>query len=156
MEYQLLGRTGVKVSRLCFGTMSFGSEADEDMATAMYHRCRESGINFFDCADVYADGRAEEILGRLVASERDQIVLTSKVHHPTGSDVNAKGLSRRHIMLAVEASLRRLQTDRIDLYFLHGYEVSTPIEEPLRALSDLVQQGTVSYTHLTLPTIYSV
>jgi aryl-alcohol dehydrogenase-like predicted oxidoreductase len=145
MEYRTLGRTGVQVSRLCFGTMSFGSVADEETSAAMFHRCREAGINFFDTANVYADGRSEEILGRLIADCRDEIILTSKVGFPTGGDVNARGLSRRHIMLAVEASLRRLGTDRLDLYFLHTFDPHTPIEETLRALDDLVHQGKILY-----------
>ena len=97
MEYTTLGRTGVQVSRLCFGTMSFGGDADEPTSAAMFHRCREAGINFFDCADVYNQGRSEQILGRLIAGCRDQIVLTSKVHGATGPDRNDRGLSRRHI-----------------------------------------------------------
>jgi aryl-alcohol dehydrogenase-like predicted oxidoreductase len=145
MEYRTLGHTGVQVSRLCFGTMSFGGVADEETSTAMFHRCREAGINFFDTANVYADGRSEEILGRLIADCRDEIVLTSKVGFPIGKDVNARGLSRRHITLAIEASLRRLGTDRLDLYFLHTFDLHTPVEETLRALDDLVHQGKVLY-----------
>ncbi|MBE9507593.1 MAG: aldo/keto reductase [Chloroflexi bacterium] len=145
MEYRLLGRTGVRVSQLCFGTMSFGGVADEEASAAMFHRCREAGVNFFDTANVYADGRSEEILGKLIADCRDEIVLTSKVRFPTGDDVNARGLSRRHVLLAVEASLRRLSTDRLDLYFVHGFDPDTPIEETLRALDDLVRQGKILY-----------
>jgi len=145
MEYRTLGQTGVQVSRLCFGTMSFGGIADEETSAAMFHRCREVGINFFDTANVYSDGRSEEILGRLIADCRDEIVLTSKVGFPIGEGVNEQGLSRRHIMLAVEASLRRLGTDRLDLYFLHTFEPQTPIEETLRALDDLVRQGKILY-----------
>jgi aryl-alcohol dehydrogenase-like predicted oxidoreductase len=145
MEYRTLGRTGVQVSCLCFGTMSFGGVADEETSAAMFHRCREAGINFFDTANVYANGRSEEILGRLIADCRDEIVLTSKVGFPTGEDVNARGLSRRHVTLAVEASLRRLGTDRLDLYFLHTFDPHTPVEETLRALDDLVHQGKILY-----------
>ncbi len=145
MEYRFLGKTGVQVSRLCFGTMSFGGDADEETSAAMYRRCREVGINFFDCANGYAGGRSEQILGRLVGPERDNIVLTSKVYFPVGQDVNARGLSRRHIMQAVEASLKRLNTDRIDVYFLHRFDENTPIEETLAALDDLVSQGKVLY-----------
>ena len=145
MEYRTLGRTGVQVSRLCFGTMSFGGVADEETSAAMFHRCRQAGINFFDTANVYADGRSEEILGRLIADCRDEIVLTSKVGFSAGKGVNARGLSRRHVMLAVEASLRRLGTDRLDLYFLHTFDPHTPIEETLRALDDLVHQGKILY-----------
>ncbi|MFZ5916283.1 MAG: aldo/keto reductase [Chloroflexota bacterium] len=145
MEYRTLGRTGVQVSRLCMGTMSFGDPADESTSAALFRRCREVGINFFDTANVYNGGRSEEILGKLIADCRDQIVLASKVHFPTGDDINARGLSRRHIVLAVEASLRRLGTDRLDLYFLHGFDERTPVDETLRALDDLVRQGKILY-----------
>ncbi len=145
MEYRTLGRTGVRVSQLCFGTMSFGGIADEKESAAMYHRCREVGINFFDTADVYTDGRSEEILGELIADERDEIILATKVHFPTGDDVNARGLSRRHITLGVEASLKRLDTDWIDVYYCHGFDPNTPMEEPLRAMDDLVSQGKILY-----------
>ena len=145
MEYRLLGQTGVQVSSLCMGTVTFGREASEETAAAMFHRCREAGINFFDTANNYAGGRAEEILGRLIADCRDEIVLTSKVGFPAGEDVNARGLSRRHIMSSVETSLRRLRTDRLDLYFLHRFDPDTPVEEPLHALDDLVHQGKILY-----------
>lgn len=145
MEYRTLGRTGVQVSCLCMGTMPFGGDADEETAAAMFRRCREAGINFFDTANVYNGGRSEEVLGKLVADCRDEVILTSKVHFPTGDDVNARGLSRRHIMLAVEASLKRLATDRLDIYFVHGFDPNTPIEETLRALDDLVRQGKILY-----------
>ena len=145
MHYTLLGRTGVRVSTLCFGTMSFGSEADEQTSEAMYRRCRETGINFFDTANVYTAGRSEEILGKLMGGERDQLVLTSKVCGAMGSDINDRGLSRRHISTQVEASLKRLQTDRLDLYFVHNFDDDTPIDETLRALDHLVQQGKILY-----------
>ena len=145
MEYRLLGRTGVRISRLSMGTMSFGGDADEAMATAMFRRSREAGINCFDCANRYADGRAEEILGRLIADCRHEVVLTTKFGHREGRDVNAAGCSRRHIMLAAENSLRRLKTDRIDLYFIHGFDADTPLEETLRALDDLVRHGKALY-----------
>ena len=145
MEYRALGRTGVKVSCLCFGTMSFGDIADEKTSAAMFHRCRELGINFFDTANVYAAGRSERILGELIKDCRDEIVLTSKVGGTMGEDLNAGGLSRRHILMAVEESLRRLQTDRLDVYFVHIFDANTPIEETLRALDDLVRQGKILY-----------
>ena len=145
MEYRTLGRTGVQVSRLCMGTRSFGGEANEEAAATMFYRCRDIGINFFDTANVYADGRAEAVLGHLIADCRDEIVLTSKVGFPTGDDVNASGLSRRHITSSVETSLRRLGTDRLDLYFLHRFDPNTPIEESLRAVDDLVHQGKILY-----------
>jgi aryl-alcohol dehydrogenase-like predicted oxidoreductase len=145
VEYRPLGNTGVQVSSLCYGTMSFGGEADEDTSAAMYRRCREAGINFFDCANGYAGGRSEEILGSLITSERSDVIITSKVYFPTGDDLNARGASRRHIMQAIEDSLRRLKTDRIDVYFIHHFDDLTPLEETLRALDDLVQQGKILY-----------
>lgn len=145
MEYRLLGRTGVQVSRLCFGTMSFGGDADEETSAAMFQRCREVGINFFDTANVYSAGRSEEILGRLIAGCRDEIILTSKCGFPMDEDLNAQGMSRRHIKLQVEGSLRRLGTDRLDLYFIHRFDPNTPLEEPLRALDDLVREGKILY-----------
>ncbi len=145
MEYKLLGNTGVKVSSLCFGTMSFGGDADEETSAAMFNRCRDVGINFFDCANVYQGGRSEEILGNLIADCRDEVVITSKVYFPTGSDINARGASRRHIKQAVEDSLRRLQTDYIDVYFIHHFDEYTPLEETLRALDNLVKEGKILY-----------
>ncbi|MBI5304725.1 MAG: aldo/keto reductase [Chloroflexi bacterium] len=145
MEYRILGQTGVRVSCLCMGTMSFGGDADEQTSAAMFKRCREAGINFFDTANVYNQGRSEDILGRLLAGCRDEIVLSSKVRSAVGDDVNAQGLSRRHITQAVEASLRRLKTDRLDLYFAHSFDSLTPIEESLRAMDDLVHQGKILY-----------
>lgn len=145
MEYRILGRTGVRVSQLCFGTMSFGGDADVETSAAMFHRCREEGINFFDCANVYADGRSEKILGDLIKGSRDEIVLTSKVGQSVGDGVNAEGLSRRHIIEQIEVSLRRLDTDHIDIYFVHRFDPDTPIEETLRALDDLVSMGKILY-----------
>ncbi|MGC9666077.1 aldo/keto reductase [Planosporangium sp. 12N6] len=145
MDYVPVGSTGVQVSPLCFGTMSFGSEADEQTSADMFHRARDVGINLFDTADVYGQGRAEEILGELIAGSRDDLVITSKVCYPTGQDVNAQGLSRRHVVRAVEQSLRRLGTDRIDFYFVHAFDERTPIEQTLRALDDLQRQGKILY-----------
>ena len=145
MEYKFLGNSGVRVSSLCFGTMSFGGDADEATSAALFNRCREAGINFFDCANVYAGGRSEEILGALITGCRDEFVITSKFFMPVGTDVNARGASRYHIRQAVEASLRRLNTDRIDIYFIHKFDPNTPLEETLRALDDLVSQGKILY-----------
>jgi len=145
MDYRILGRTGVKVSSLCFGTMSFGDIADEAESARMFNRCREVGINFFDCANVYAGGRSEEILGDLIADCRDEVVITTKVVGKTGDDINMRGASRRHIMQSVEDSLRRLKTDRIDVYFLHHKDSDTPIDETLRVMDDLVRQGKILY-----------
>lgn len=145
MKYNPLGTTGLKVSELCFGTMSFGGDASEEESGRMFRACRERGINFFDCADVYAGGKSEEILGRVMAGERDDLVITSKCHGPTGDDINARGANRRHIVRAVEASLKRLATDRIDVLFMHRFDDSLPLEETLRALEHVVQSGKVLY-----------
>src|SRR3954469_24050152 len=115
MEHRVLGRTGVRVSRLCFGTMSFGGDADETASAAMFKAVRDAGVNFFDTADQYNQGRSEEILGRLAAGDREPLVIATKCFNPTGPDVNAKGNSRRHLTRALEASLRRLQTDRVEI-----------------------------------------
>lgn len=145
MDYRLLGKTGIKVSQLCFGTMSFGGDADEETSAAMFKRCRDAGINFFDTANVYSGGRSEEILGRLMAGSRDELVITSKVFGAMGKDINNRGLSRRHITKAVEDSLRRLNTDRLDLYFVHQHDYNTPIEETVGVTDDLVRQGKILY-----------
>jgi len=145
MKTKLLGRTGVSVSELCFGTMSFGGDADEATSAAMYKAVRDAGINFFDSANEYNKGKSEEILGRLAKGHRDDLVITTKCFNPIREDVNARGGSRRHIVQAVEASLKRLQTDRIDVLFMHRYDTATPIEETMRALEDLVRAGKVIY-----------
>jgi aryl-alcohol dehydrogenase-like predicted oxidoreductase len=111
----------------------------------MFHRCRDAGVNVFDCADVYEDGRSEEILGRLIAHCRDEVIITSKVYFPSGDHVNAAGASRRHILASVEGSLRRLDTETIDIYFIHHFDEHTAIEETLRTLDDLVSQGKILY-----------
>jgi len=147
MKTVRLGCTGLTVSQLCFGTMSFGGDADEAESSRLYAACRDAGIDFFDCANVYNGGRAEEILGRLVAHERDRIILTSKVGMPirdaAAVDPNRGGTNRRHMMRAVEESLTRLGTDRLDIYFLHQFDRATPLEESLRGLEDLVRSGKV-------------
>lgn len=145
MDYTLLGQTGVEVSTLAMGTMSFGHEADRNTARAIFARARETGINFFDCADVYNRGEAERILGECIADCRDQVIVATKGYFPTGKDRNARGSSRYHLQRAVEASLRRLNTDRIDVYFLHRFDDHTPLEDTLRTLEDLVRQGKILY-----------
>lgn len=145
MEYTLMGRTGVRVSTLAFGTMSFGREADAEESARLYRRCRQAGINLFDCADVYAQGESERILGQLVAAERDDVVLATKAYFPTGEGPNHRGASRLHIVRAVEASLRRLGTDRIDILYVHKWDDSAAIDETMRALDDLVRQGKALY-----------
>ncbi len=143
MDYRWLGQTGVRVSPLCMGVMTFGDAADEAESERMFHRCLDVGINFFDCANVYGAGESERVLGRLMAGKRDDLVITSKVG--MGSGLNRRGGSRRHMMQEVEASLRRLNTDRIDLYFLHHFDDNTPVEETLRAFDDLVRDGKIVY-----------
>ena len=145
MKTKLLGRTGVSVSELCFGTMSFGGDADEATSAAMYKAVRDAGVNFFDCADEYNKGKSEEILGRLAKQDRDNLVLTTKCFSPQSDDINARGSSRRHVVRAVERSLKRLQTDRIDVLFLHKFDALTPIEEMMRGLEDVVRSGKVLY-----------
>jgi aryl-alcohol dehydrogenase-like predicted oxidoreductase len=145
MQYRFLGTTGVRVSQLCFGTMSFGGDASEETSMALFNRCRDAGINFFDCANGYASGRSEEILGRLIRGSRQDLVVTSKVYFPVGSDINARGATRRHILAQIDASLKRMQTDYLDVYFIHHFDDNTPLEETLRALDDLVQSGKILY-----------
>lgn len=145
MEFKLLGQTGVKVSELCFGTMSFGGDADQAESARLYKTVRDAGINFFDCANRYSGGEAEVILGKLIAGERDQLVITSKCAMPTSEDINDRGVSRRHIQKAVEDSLKRLGTDHLDILLTHRWRDDTPIEETLRGLEDLVRAGKVIY-----------
>lgn len=145
MEYVTLGRSGLVVSRLCLGTMTFGREADEAASAAMVDRFMEAGGTFVDTADVYGQGVSEEITGRAVADRRDQVVLATKARHAMGDGLNDLGLTRRHVIAACEASLRRLGTDWIDLYQVHMWDELTPIEETMSALNDLVRQGKVRY-----------
>jgi aryl-alcohol dehydrogenase-like predicted oxidoreductase len=145
MRYRVLGQTGVQVSQLCFGTMSFGGDADPQEAARMYRACRDAGINFFDTADQYNQGRSEEILGELVRGERDNLVIATKCFNATGTDLNARGSSRRHVSRALEGSLKRLGTDRVEILYLHHYDALTPLDEQMRALEDLVRAGKVLY-----------
>lgn len=140
-----LGNTGIEVSELCFGTMTFGRESDRKTSKAVYQRCREVGIDFFDCANVYAGGDSERILGELVADERDEVVLASKVYFPFGTGPRSRGYSRAAILHQVEGTLSRLGTDYLDLYFLHRFDDATPIEDALRTLDDLVRDGKIRY-----------
>ncbi|MDC1214847.1 aldo/keto reductase [Rhodospirillales bacterium] len=145
MKYKWLGKTGVKVSQLCYGTMSFGGDADAAESAKMYSACRDAGINFFDCANGYTKGKAEEILSGHIASERDELVITSKCYVPMSDDINDRGGNRRHIAMAVEDSLKRLKTDRLDVLFMHRWDYKTPLEETMRALEKLVSDGKVLY-----------
>ena len=145
MKYKWLGKTGVKVSQLCYGTMSFGGDADAAESAKMYSACRDAGINFFECANGYTKGKAEEILSGHIASERDELVITSKCYVPMSDDINDRGGNRRHIAMAVEDSLIRLKTDRLDVLFMHRWDYKTPLEETMRALEKLVSDGKVLY-----------
>jgi aryl-alcohol dehydrogenase (NADP+) len=153
MQYVNLGKTGLRVSRLCLGTMTYGSSKwrpwvlDEEAARPFFRRAIEAGINFFDSADMYSVGMSETLLGRAVRefSRRDDVVIATKVFFPMGPGPNDRGLSRKHIMLAVEASLRRLATEYIDLYQIHRFDPETPIEETIEALHDVVKSGKALY-----------
>jgi aryl-alcohol dehydrogenase-like predicted oxidoreductase len=147
MKYNSLGRTGVQVSVLCLGCMNFGGRTNEIDSIRIIHRALEAGINFLDTADVYSKGVSEEIVGKALKQSgwRDQIILATKVHYPMSDDPNARGNSRRHIIEGCEASLRRLQTNYIDLYQLHDPSPDVPIDETLRALDDLIRRGWVRY-----------
>lgn len=145
MDYAFLAGTGVKVSRLALGTMTFGGDADLDASRAVLRRAREAGINHVDTADVYNRGRTEEIVGELIASERDQIVLATKAYFPAGSGANDRGSSRYHLVRSLEGSLKRLRTDRVDLFYLHRFDERTDLEESLRAIDHLVARGLVLY-----------
>lgn len=145
MEYRSLGGSGVKVSLLCLGTMMFGGPTDEATAAGIIARARDQGINFIDTADGYAGGRSEEIVGRAIAADRGWWVLATKIANPTGQGPNARGLSRRHVQQAVEASLRRLDTEVIDLLYLHKEDHATPLSETVHALADLIRAGKIRY-----------
>ncbi len=152
MEHARLGRTGLKVSRLCLGTMTFGLQSDESTAFAILDRAAEGGIDFIDSSDAYplggdlsTRGITEQILGRWLRGKRDQFIVATKCFAPTGPAPFDAGNSRKHIMAAIDGSLSRLQTEYIDLYQLHGYDRDTPIDETLGALDDLVHSGKVRY-----------
>jgi aryl-alcohol dehydrogenase-like predicted oxidoreductase len=147
MEYRNLGRTGVKVSPLCLGAMMFGAwgEPDHEKSIRIIHAALDAGINFVDTADVYSQGENEEIVGKALKGRRDDIVLATKFHGQMGDEINHQGSSRRWIMKAVEDSLRRLDTDYIDLYQVHRPRVDTDVEETLSALTDLVHAGKIRY-----------
>jgi aryl-alcohol dehydrogenase-like predicted oxidoreductase len=145
MDYRGLGRSGLKVSRLCLGSMMFGGPTDEATSGRIIAHAREAGINFIDTADAYNNGRSEQVVGRAIASERSWWILATKLANPTSDSPNDRGLSRRRTFAAVEASLRRLGTDVIDILYLHKEDLTTPLDETVRALADLLRQGKIRY-----------
>ncbi len=154
MQYVRLGSSGLQVSRICLGMMSYGDPASrewmlpEDAAEPIVRRAVEAGVTFFDTADMYSDGVSEEITGRLLAKlfpRRDDYVLATKLYFPMGQGPNDRGLSRKHVLAAIDASLRRLGTDHVDLYQLHRWDYQTPIEETMAALHDVVRAGKARY-----------
>lgn len=145
MEYRLLGSTGVRVSPLCLGTMMFGGQTNEQDSTEIIHKALDHGINFLDTADMYNKGESERVVGRAIRERRDHVVLATKGRQPMGDGPNERGASRLHLMAALDASLKRLDTDYIDVYYTHAPDEDTPIEETLRALDDMVRSGRVRY-----------
>jgi len=147
MEYRALGRTGLKVSQLCLGTMMFGGKTDEEESFRIIDHAINEGVNFIDTADVYAGNESERIIGKALAGEgkRDNIILATKFNFANPADRNARGLSRRHVINACDASLKRLNTEWIDLYQMHRCSAAIPIDETLRALDDLVKAGKIRY-----------
>jgi aryl-alcohol dehydrogenase (NADP+) len=153
MNYIALGNTGLKVSRICLGMMTYGTPKwrdwvlDEEQSRPFIHRALELGVNFFDTADTYSQGVSEEVTGRALRdfAKRDEVVIATKVFYPLGSKPNQGGLSRKHIMDAIDASLGRLGTDYIDLYQIHRFDKETPIEETMEALHDVVKAGKARY-----------
>src|SRR5260370_29054863 len=151
MEYRSLGRSGLKVSPLCLGTMTFGGPTDAATSERIITLAHEAGINFIDTADQYNDGRSEDVVGRAIAKSRDAWVLASKLCNPMGIGPNERGLSRKWVMQAAEASLRRLGTDYLDIYSLHQEDHGTPLDGTVRAMGDLVRQGKSCYFGFSNP-----
>ena len=143
MTYGVLGSSGIKVSRICLGTMMFGGPTDEHEARRMMDHALDSGVNFIDTANVYTQGRSESVIGPAIKAKRDRWVLATKVAQSTGPAVTEGGLSRRHILQAVEASLKRLATDYIDVYYIHRVDPNTPWEQTIAAFGDLIRQGKI-------------
>lgn len=144
MQYKYLGTTGMAVSALCIGTMTFGRESSREESKAMFDLCRDSGINFIDTANIYSNGGSEELVGDFLQDCRDEWILATKAVYPMEpKGPNNRGASRRHLRMEVEASLKRLKTDRIDLFYLHGFDPNTALEETMRTLDDLVREGKI-------------
>lgn len=145
MEYRRMGRSGLKVSEICLGTMTFGHGTDQAEANRIVDLAFDAGVNFFDTANTYGNGESEVLLGNALKGRRRDVIVATKFFNPTGSNPNSSGMSRVHIMQAIEDSLRRLQMEYVDIYYIHHVDVETPLEEMLRALDDLVHQGKVRY-----------
>lgn len=145
MNYNLLGRTGVRVSEICLGTMTFGLEADEAESVRIMDAAVDAGVNFFDTADIYTRGQSEEIIGRWLKDRRRDVVLASKVHFPASKEINDRGNSRLHVVRGVEGILKRLQRECLEILYLHHWDEDTDIEESLAAMTDLRQQGKILY-----------
>jgi voltage-dependent potassium channel beta subunit len=147
MHYRRLGRSGLKVSEISLGSwITFGSQIEEGTADTLLHEAFEAGINFFDNADMYANGRSEIVMGNAIKDlPREELVISSKVFWPTGKGPNARGLSRKHVTESIHASLKRLDTDYVDMYFCHRFDPDTPVEEVVRTMDDLVHQGKILY-----------
>jgi aryl-alcohol dehydrogenase-like predicted oxidoreductase len=145
MQYRQLGRSGLKVSPICLGTMMFGGPTDEATSKRIIAKAHEAGVNFIDTADAYSKGASEQVVGRAIGNNRHAWVLATKLANPMGDDPNRVGLSRRWVLQAADESLKRLGTDHIDIYYLHKEDHSTPLEETVRAMGDLIRAGKVRY-----------
>ncbi|HXF61921.1 MAG TPA: aldo/keto reductase, partial [Caldilineaceae bacterium] len=145
MEYRRMGRSGLKVSEICLGTMTFGHGTDQAEAKRIVDLAWEAGVNFFDTANSYSNGQSEIMLGEALKGRRQDAIIATKVFNPMGPSPNDSGMSRVHILRAIEDSLKRLQTDYVDMYYIHHVDIQTPLEEMLRAFDDLVHQGKVRY-----------
>ena len=146
MEYRRLGNCGLKVSEICLGTMTFGHGTDEEESERMVHLAWDTGVNFFDTANSYGGGQSEILLGKALKGRRRDAIVATKFFNPMGPGINDSGMSRVHIMQAIDDSLMRLQMDYVDIYYIHHVDTQTPLEEMLRAVDDLVRAGKVRYT----------
>ncbi|MBT3272011.1 MAG: aldo/keto reductase [Spirochaetales bacterium] len=145
MEYKNIGQSGLKVSEYCFGTMTFGKDTESDEASLMVDMAIDAGVNFFDTANSYSAGQSEIDLGNALKGKRSDNIIATKFFNPMGTGPNDSGMSRSHILRAIEDSLRRLQTDYVDIYYIHHVDIQTPLDEMLRAVEDLIRQGKVRY-----------
>lgn len=149
MRFNYIGDSGISVSELSLGTMNFFSEADLEMSTTLTHQALDAGINAFDCADLYSNGEAERYLGKILKGLRNEVVISSKSYFPTSSNINHRGNSRRHIQASIETSLKRLQTDYIDFFYLHRFDENTPIETSIQCLEDSIARGKILHYGLS-------